>query len=92
MSTPDPYETMLFASADYGFDLLLSAFRERVAAGEYLTTPQIGKNMAEFFRTAARLAAEKGYTDHPVNDVYGYAVIYCATAIQRLIAASDGEL
>jgi len=29
---------MLFASADYGFDLLLSMFRERVAAGEHPTT------------------------------------------------------
>jgi hypothetical protein len=89
VSSPDSYETALFANADYGFDLLMSGFRERVAAGEYLTTPQIGKNMAEFFRTAAQLAAEKGYTDDPVGDAYGYAIIHCATAIQRLIVASS---
>lgn len=85
------YETALFASADYGFDLLLSMFRERVAAGEYLTTPEIGKKVGEYLKNAALTAAQEGYTDDPVGDVYGYAIIYCATAIQRLLAAPSED-
>jgi hypothetical protein len=84
----DAYEAAaLFAGADYGFDLLLSMFRERVAAGEYLTTPEIGKTVGEYLHTSARIAAQEGYTDDPVGDVYCYAIIHCATAIARLIAA-----
>jgi hypothetical protein len=86
VSTPD-YEAMLFASADYGFDLLLSMFRERVAAGEHPTTPEISAKVSEYLRTTALMAAQEGYTDEPVGDVFGgYAIIHCATAIQRLIA------
>jgi hypothetical protein len=85
----EAYEAALFAGADDSFDLLLNALRERAAAGEPLTTPQIGVKIGQFLNASARIAAQEGYTDDPVRDVHGYAIIYCATAIQRLLANGD---